>query len=166
MDFDFIPIRNKNTRKYGEFSGYIMVDSDDYLRFFEMKWSLNSNGYARTYINGKWITMHKLIMDTPPGKEVDHINCNKLDNRKINLRIVTKSQNNMNRKPYKNSSSKFKGVFWDKNLKKWRAYITLNKKRKWLGSFNSEEEAAIVYDSEATKLFGKYAKTNSKLNLI
>jgi hypothetical protein len=111
--------------------------------------------------------MHKLIAKTPDGKLTDHINCNRLDNRKINLRHVTDSQNAQNQTPWikENKHSKHKGVCFLKNreypLKKpWMAYIGMNGKRKYLGYYATEEEAAHVYDKAAKELFGEFAKPN------
>ena len=66
----------------------------------------------------------------------------------------------MNAKSYKNSSSKFKGVSWHKRDQKWQAYITINKKRKYLGYFNNEKEAAKIYNAAAKELFGEFARIN------
>jgi outer membrane protein assembly factor BamD (BamD/ComL family) len=66
----------------------------------------------------------------------------------------------MNKKSYKGSSSKYKGVAWHKRHKKWNAQIQINGKQKHLGYFTSEEEAALAYNKEAIKLFGEHALIN------
>ena len=110
---------------------------------------------------------HRLLMEIHhpelrdnPNLQVDHINGNRLDNRKENLRLVTPQQNNMNRKPLKNSTSKYKGVFWDKNRNKWLVLIMIGDKSRYLGRYQDEREAALAYDKAAKKLFGEYAYLN------
>ena len=110
---------------------------------------------------------HRLLMEIHhpelrdnPNLQVDHINGNRLDNRKENLRLVTPQQNNMNRKPLKNSTSKYKGVFWDKNRNKWLVLIMIGDKSRYLGRYQDEREAALAYDKAAKKLFGEYAHLN------
>ena len=95
------------------------------------------------------------------GKYIDHINGNTLDNRLCNLRVCTNSQNMQNsKKPNRKSSSKFKGVTWDKACNKWHATIMKEYKRYNLGYYNSEIEAAKAYNKAATQFFGGFAKVN------
>jgi hypothetical protein len=91
---------------------------------------------------------------------VDHINGNGLDNRKSNLRICTHQQNCENSRKRKKSFSKYKGVYWSKNAKKWVAQITIDGKSKHLGYFELEEDAAAAYDKAAVKYFGEFACLN------
>jgi len=129
------------------------------------RWYLSTHGYAngryvgRPHTNG-FIPMHRIINHTPIGYETDHKNCNKLDNTSNNLRTVTKAQNNQNRVVYRGSSSKYKGVSWDKDCLKWRAGIVVNKHKKYLGLYVIEEAAARIYDSYALAYFGKYSRLN------
>lgn len=143
--------------------GVALVDDDDYEMLNQYKWRLN-NRYIITNIkiNNKWInkSIHRLIMNEPKEMYVDHIDHNSLNNQKFNLRIVTNSQNQMNRKKSKVSSSNFKGVYWYKRDKKWRAYITTNKKNYYLGVFKDEVNAAIAYNNKAKELHGEYACLN------
>ena len=104
--------------------------------------------------------MHRVINDTPKILGTDHIDGNPLNNQKSNLRNATKSQNGMNRKSNRNSSSKYKGISWNKQNKKWRGEIQKNKKRYGLGYFKSEIEAARAYNKKALELFGEYARLN------
>ncbi len=108
------------------------------------------------------IDMHRLIMNPPKGMEVDHINGNRLDNRRENLRIVTSQQNKMNSGTRKHSSI-YKGVSWNKNSKSWRANMTFNKKHISLGQYINEYHAALAYDLWALDLFKEFAKTNFKI---
>lgn len=98
-----------------------------------------------------------------PGMVVDHIDGNGLNNQKSNLRQCTYAQNKQNSRKRKRTSSQFKGVNFHKGGQNWQAYITVNKKRIWLGRFNSEIEAASIYDAKARECFGEYAVTNFNL---
>jgi hypothetical protein len=123
------------------------------------KWHTN-NGYVRKRGRGKWILLHRLIMgvhnDTYDYKNlVDHINGDRLDNRKCNLRICTMAQNGMNRKPWKGANSMFKGVYRSGSF--WYASIRIQGKRIYLGTHKTQEEAAKAYREAAAVHHGKYA---------
>ena len=110
------------------------------------------------------IPMHRELWELyngkiPDGHELDHINHNRLDNRLENLRLVTRSQNFMNRSVIC-GKSKYKGVGWHKKDKRWRARIKINGKTIFIGNFKDEVDAAIAYDLKAIELFGKYACLN------
>ena len=94
------------------------------------------------------------------GIHTDHKNGNGLDNQKHNLRTCSQAQNNRNAKKRENCSSKYKGVYWDKKNKKWRARIYLNKKEICLGRYKNEIDAAKAYDEKAKELFGEFAQPN------
>ena len=134
------------------------------------RWHLDGNGYAqcRSKVTGKSVYMHRVIKDFPENPlEVDHINHDKLDNRRVNLRLVTGSTNNRNRSSFKikGVGSQYKGVYWYKRAKKWVARIQLpNRKRKYLGRFIHEEDAAKAYDKEFKKLYQEEIESGTKLN--
>lgn len=145
---------------------YSIVDSRDYEFLNQWKWHYHEGYACRTkhigIYNGKRkrikIFMHRLLIDIPEGMEVDHKNGNRADNRRWNLRICTRSQNNHNQKKTR-GVSKYKGVTWDKNRKLWSALIR-NGKVINLGRFELEIEAALAYNKAANKFFGKFARLN------
>lgn len=103
--------------------------------------------YTRERVEGKpvLVLLHRFLLGIPPGRaygEVDHVNGNTLDNRRANLRFATHAQNMQNRRLAMSRSSAFRGVSWNKRLRKWTAQGQLNGKRYWLGSFDSEAMAA------------------------
>jgi AP2 domain-containing protein/HNH endonuclease len=106
------------------------------------------------------VPLHRLIMNAPADKEVDHINGDTLDNRRCNLRICSHKENLRNQKLPKNSKSGYKGVTWYKRIKKWRSHIRLNKKQIHLGYFDDIKLAANAYNEAAIKYFGEFAKLN------
>ena len=158
---------NRKTHKI-LFSRYCILDNEDYERVKLKKWLINGEGYVCTWINKgtKILRLHNYILNHTPSKNsmIDHINHNKLDNRKDNLRIVTHQQNMWNRQKNINKTiSKYKGVSYIKQehrIKRWVAYLFLNKKRITIGRFLTEKEAALAYDNKAKEIFGEYAKLN------
>ena len=141
---------------------YTIVDDADYELLKHYKWCCAS-GYAMRGSKlsdggyGKLIQMHREIMETPKGLFTDHIDGDKLNNRKENLRIVNSSQNAMN-SIKKGSSSKYKGVSFFKRTKRWTAQICPNGQKIHLGYFNTELEASKAYKVKAEELFGSYSK--------
>lgn len=139
------------------------VDPADYERLIQMgSWCLNSSGYAVHYtkVNGqrKTLLMHRLLMNAPPHLQVDHINRDKLDNRRENLRFATRSQNQANKNVGKNNTSRFKGV--NQNKGKWEARIKYHGRRINLGRFTNRVKAALVYDAASLILYGEFAGVN------
>ena len=96
-----------------------------------------------------------------PSISIDHINGEKADNRIENLRLATTSQNNSNAGSRVGSSSPYLGVCWDAAHQKWRAQITKNGIRHYIGIFQNEEDAASAYDTVARELHGEFARANS-----
>lgn len=125
--------------------------------------TLLKDGRIKIGINGKTYLNHRLIFLYHNGflpKEIDHIDNNSSNNKIENLRSVTRSQNQWNRKSNINCSSKYKGVTWNKQANKWHVQIQINNKNIYLGRFINEIDAAIAYNKKAIELFGKYAYLN------
>lgn len=150
-----------------------VVDDEDYDELNKHKWYC-SRGYAVRNVRidentRKTIRMHRIIADTPEDKFTDHINGDKLDNRKSNLRNVTNAQNTKNAEKKSKAKSKYKGVAYFKRKKdiygKWVAKIQNDGKTIRLGYFDSEISAAIAYNNAAIKYHKEYARLN-KLELI
>ena len=121
----------------------VFVDDDDYENLINFRWRVTRERYAISQINGKEVLMHRLILKTPKGFGRDHKNGNGFDNRKENLRICTRSENQKNKKS--SGKSKYIGVSWNKWHNKWTAQININGKVKWLGYFQDELSAARKY---------------------
>ena len=124
----------------------------------------NNRGYLRIGLrkNGikKFYNLHRLlaIQFIPNPNDyplIDHIDNNKLNNDLTNLRWITHSGNQRNR-DYKNKSSKYRGVCWDKKDKKWKVAIRIDGKKKHLGCFSNEEEASLVYEKEYEKIMNLF----------
>lgn len=137
-----------------------IVDDEDYDYLMQWSWCY-SGGYANRYFHKKMksksISMHRAIMKTPEGMETDHINHNKLDNRRRNLRICDRFQNRHNRPRQRNNTSGHKGVSWYKKSNKWRVQITFHGKKIHVGVFVNIEDAAKAYQNKAKELFGEFA---------
>ncbi len=119
---------------------HVLVDDEDFEWLNQWKWYYTGS-YAARWKNYKRIYMHRLINETPIGLETDHINQDKLDNRRTNLRTVTRSQNIRNRPSPIQGTSGAIGVSWAKSKNKWRAYVTINYKQIHLGHFLELEDA-------------------------
>ena len=119
------------------------------------KWCIRDDNYA---YNDKVGRLHRYIMNPPEGMVVDHINHNRLDNRRENLRICSPQENSMNAGKRHNSSG-IMGVSWDKENNKWKAQIRINGRNKNLGRFNTIEEAAEARRQAEIEYFGEFAPT-------
>lgn len=140
-----------------------IVDEEDYVRLASHSWyygddyaqrSVHSAGKQRTSL------MHRETLQVSEGFQVDHINGDKLDNRKSNLRLATHQLNMFNRPACVGTSSIYKGVSWHKRKNKWMASARRDGISKFLGYFSNEEDAARAYNAAAVDLFGEYARLN------
>jgi hypothetical protein len=137
-----------STRCAGELAGY--YDNYGYLVIMIFNKNYKGHRLAFLYMTGKW-----------PEKDVDHKDTNTCNNKWLNLREATPSQNLGNSRISKLNKSGFKGVSWDKFTNMWRVNIRFQGKTKNLGRYTSKEEAAEVYKKEAEKLFKEFARTTN-----
>lgn len=152
---------------------FALVDLECFDEICKYKWYAYFNTHTKSFyavrstvdnnMRDKTIRMHDLIMNPTGDCIVDHIDHNTLDNRKLSLRIVTKSQNQMNCRMYKNNKSGIIGVYWHKLSMKWRAQIVVNKKPMHLGLFTNIKDASKARKKAEGKYFGEYAY-NSNLS--
>lgn len=140
-----------------------IVDDCDFDEISKFKWH-PTKGYAArkgSVAEGcRTVRMHRQIIGLQfgDGLHIDHINGNKLDNRRGNLRVCSARENTRNRIIHSNNTSGFKGVTWNAKLGKWRASITFNYIRKHLGYFALPEDAHAAYCAAAADLFGDFAR--------
>lgn len=146
-------------------NGYtVAVDSFNYEWLNQFAWWLNDSGYAIR--NQKPARMHRVIVEKMIGKQlkpsehIDHIDGNPLNNRQSNLRVVTNQQNRYNQRPKPGASSRYKGVFFNKEKRRWCTKINADKIEYTIGYFDDEIEAALAYDSAAIQLQGEFAWLN------
>lgn len=152
----------------------IQVDAGDERIVLSRRWRVNAmpthgTGRVMRYVvcpqpcGKRRFWLHREILGVVVGQYVDHANGDTLDNRRANLRVATSQENSRNRRHTKSASStsRFKGVSWDKRRLAWRACITTEGGRcRSLGRFATEEDAARAYDAEALTHFGEYAAIN------
>ena len=142
-----------------------IIDDEDYPLVAYRNLYYNG-GYAKFSVSKhEKVYVHRLILGLREGEECDHINGDKLCNLRCNLRVVTRSQNNMNSLKRKHSTSQYKGVIWNREHSRWQSSIMLNHHSFHLGYFTEEVDAAERYNEEATRLFGVYARLNDLKDL-
>jgi len=142
---------------------YAYVDAADFEWLNQWHWGVHG-GYAARHEkrNGRRrvVLMHREIMKPPKGKIVDHVNGNKYDNTRANLRNSTRQENQHNTRKRAGGSSIYKGVAYCKATGRWRASLDCRKEHYNLGRFDSEVEAARAYDYKAAQVFGESARPN------
>ena len=142
----------------------VLISFLDYDLVSKYTWRITPKGYVETTSTRKEgrknIRLSRLIMNCPKGKVVDHINSNRLDNIRANLRICSSQQNNLNVAKYVKSKSKYKGVTYCKNTNKWRAKTKHFGKTISLGYYDTEEEGAKAYNDYMLRHHKDYARLN------
>lgn len=134
----------------------ILVDKQDYDLVSKLNWYVNKVGYAANDSKPRKL-MHRFLLQFPTSG-VDHINGNKLDNRRANLRLCNQSQNSSNARLRSSNTSGYKGVSWDKKARKWSAFVTKDYKHIFGGYFNTPQEAYERYKELASEHHGVYAR--------
>ena len=169
---------SEQVSKYVTYKGdqvEVIIDKEVEIWFDQYTWTGSDNGFGIIYIHRKTrkcevekpkkIYLHRALIDPAEGELVDHINRNPLDNRRSNLRIASRTVNNINRGKNKTwrgkpTSSRYKGVSWNKKVEMWQSYISLDRKITHLGYFTEEKDAARAYDEMAFSLYGDCAYLN------
>ncbi len=140
----------------------VVLDADDFNSLGHVAWHRNKKtGYVTGYVGGVSAYLRRMVTGVSGTKnEVDHVNGDKLDNRKCNLRACTRSENNRNTKS-RNPRSGFRGVCWAPTNNAWRAMAHVGGKSVYLGWFDSKEEAALAYNFAASEWNGEFARLNA-----
>lgn len=148
---DFAEIELLNTGHYA------IIDLEDVDKIKQYKWYEKDNGYVAAVINKKNINLHIFLLGKNSKYEmIDHKDRNPLNNRKTNLRYVSRIQNSTNKNIQSNNTSGVVGVSWHKQHKKWYASITVNKKTIFLGLFDNLDDAKKCRIQAEQKYFGEY----------
>ena len=134
----------------------VMIDLEYVDVVKDYKWYLKQEGYA---FNKEIGYLHRFIMNPPKDMVVDHINQDKLDNRRENLRICTDQENKLNHSIYSNNTSGASGVNWSKRYNKWEAQLQVDRKVIYLGRYNTKEEAIEARRQAEIEYFGEFAPT-------
>lgn len=144
---------------------FAVVDDADYERVSAHNWFFlpSANGYAARFDkrDGRrhLVLLHRFLMEPAEGVQVDHIDRDGLNCQRSNMRLCTHQENMRNRGTW--GRSRCKGVWFASDRQKWRAEIWLGgRKRKSLGTFDREADAAEAYDQAARELFGEFAVLN------
>lgn len=114
----------------------------------------------------RFVRFHRLVMHAKPGQFVDHINKNKADNRKENLRCCQRSENDRNRSLYITNTSGVSGVFFDRQREKWVASITYNSKKIYLGRYDAKEDAIMARLTKEIELYREFAPQKALLGTL
>lgn len=119
-----------------------LVDDEDFEELNQSRWFINgSYAYRHASNHRQLIAMHRQIMNCPQGFEVDHLNHDKLDNRKNNLKVCTKQENLLNKSLYKNNKTGVSGIYWLDSIKKYQVRFWIRKIEYYLGCFDSLGDA-------------------------
>lgn len=135
---EFIPLRDRK----GRILAHSSVDAEDYEWLNQFRWSFNTHLYAQARVQGRMQLMHGVMLNPAAGFEVDHINRCKIDNRRSNLRVVSRSFNTRNRPRQPNNTSGFKGVSWEHGA--WVAQTHVKGNHIYLGRHRTALQAAIA----------------------
>ena len=136
----------------------VLIDATDLPLVNGYQWSIGTHGYATSGSGSNQVLLHRLLVGAE-GYDVDHINRDKLDNRRENLRVCNQTENRYNAPAQRNSQTQYRGVTL-RSDGRWQAQITNKKKAIYLGAYATAEEAANAYDSAAAIIAGEFAWRN------
>lgn len=148
---------------------HALIDESDYEELSQYTWYVQKHG--RTYrafrteyerkdgkkINQKTIYLSRSILKPKKGM-IDHIDGNGLNNRRSNLRLCTHQQNCCNRPLRTGSFSGAQGIKWDRTNKRWKAYVSIKKKRLLVGNYIDKREAIVARNVAASFAYGEFAR--------
>lgn len=144
-----------------------LFDIDDLPLVESRSWYEDKDGYLIScyYFNGRrrFVRFHRIVMNAKPGQVVDHINKNRADNRKCNLRCCKRAENDRNRSIYSTNTSGVTGVYFDRQRGKWAASISYNRKRMLIGRFATKEDAVLARLEKESELFKEFAPQRALL---
>lgn len=160
------------TLYYKDETFIVLVDDEDYDLVRQYNWFIKPCDHLHYAIrnmrkeNGGYTTvpMHRLLMGMPPRNVfIDHVNGNGLDNQRSNLRECTPRENKMNSRPHYNTSSKYKNVYFRKDIKNnpWQVRIRVDGKLLSFGCYPTEEDAMLVANEAIAKYHGEFGKPNT-----
>lgn len=141
-----------------------LCDDQDFALLSQHRWTLSKKGYARTHIQRPGLSyttidMHRLLTDERGRSYKDHINSDRLDNRRSNLRLASNAENSRNRKVHSNNRLGLKGVSRTR-AGNYRAVIHEGRKQHALGTYAHPVLAAVAYNAAAIVLYGPFARLN------
>ena len=138
-----------------------LFDVEDLALIEGRSWYQDKDGYlvSSYFFNGRrrFVRFHRIVIQAKEGQFVDHINKNRADNRKQNLRCCNRAENDRNRRPYSTNTSGVSGVYFDKQRGRWTASISYNKKRLFIGRFANKEDAIRARLEKEVELFKEFA---------
>lgn len=149
--------------------GFTLVDDEDYDKLSRYNWSYTHGQGVRKatvksdkpYIRNSSVILARVVTNCPKDFVVDHKDGDKLNNQKENLRVCKQINNCFNKeKTQSKCSSKYKGVYYDKTNKSWKAEISANNNKICIGTFLTEKDAAIAYNTKAKIVHGEFALLN------
>jgi len=143
----------------------VLIDDEDWERCKPYSWNIAWDKeadyfYVKTYDwkTQKTLYLARFLCCCFDSNQVDHKDLNPLNNQKTNLRICSRLQNSQNKQKQKNNSSGYRGVYWCKSSKCWKASIRVNKQRIYLGGYSTPEQAAEAYKQASLKYHGKFGR--------
>jgi hypothetical protein len=135
-----------------------LLDTEDIENAQRYTWTVN-NGYIATHDyenNFRKLSLHRLVTNCPDGKDVDHINHDKLDNRKSNLRICSRSENCMNKRIQNNNTHDCPGLVWRERDRVWEVYIAIDGKYKYIGGSKDKNKAIKIRKDAEKNIYGEF----------